>query len=59
MLINPTIFTVPLGFIGAYLGTVLSSRKKTEKGSFEEVLFKSTLDLELAYQKNIKGAVIT
>ena len=39
-LTNPTIITVPLGFIGAYLGTVLSARK-AETGRFEEVLFKS------------------
>ncbi|MFD3447394.1 cation acetate symporter [Microbacteriaceae bacterium 4G12] len=37
---NPTIFTVPLGFLGAYLGTVLS-RKKASKKEFAEVLFKS------------------
>ncbi len=41
-LANPTIFTVPLGFLGAYLGTVLSARKKkADTGNFEEVLFKS------------------
>ena len=41
-LANPTIFTVPLGFLGAYLGTVLSARKKkANTGNFEEVLFKS------------------
>lgn len=37
---NPTIFTVPLGFIGAYLGTILSTKKADEE-KFAEVLFKS------------------
>lgn len=40
-LANPTILTVPLGFIGAYAGTILSSKKRAETGRFEEVLFKS------------------
>ncbi len=38
-LANPTIFTVPLGFIAAYLGTVLSAKKET--GRYAEVLFKT------------------
>ncbi|MFS0594365.1 cation acetate symporter [Cytobacillus horneckiae] len=37
---NPTIFTVPLGFIGAYLGTTLSRTKESEN-NYAEVLFKS------------------
>ncbi len=40
-LANPTILTVPLGFLGAYLGTVLSSKKSASAGRYEEVLFKS------------------
>ena len=40
-LANPTIFTVPLGFLGVYLGTVFSSKKRTSTGNFEEVVFKS------------------
>ena len=40
ILSNPTIFTVPLGFIGAYLGTTLSRTKESEN-NYAEVLFKS------------------
>ena len=39
-MLNPTIYTVPLGFLGAYLGTVLS-KEKANTESFAEVLFKS------------------
>lgn len=37
---NPTIFTVPLGFLGAYLGTILSSEKVDEE-KYAEVVYKS------------------
>ena len=36
---NPTIFTVPLGFIGAYLGSTVLSKEKEDKNKFAEVLF--------------------
>ncbi len=39
-LMNPTIFTVPLGFLGAYFGTILS-RERTNEEKFAEVLFKA------------------
>jgi cation/acetate symporter len=50
-LTNPTIFTVPLGFLGVYLGTVLSSRKK-ETGRYEEVLFKSNTGYGVSTPEN-------
>ena len=48
---NPTIFTVPLGFIGAYLGTVLS-KEKEDKNKFAEVLFKSNTGYGISSAKN-------
>lgn len=37
---SPGIVSIPLGFIGAYLGTIFST-KRSETGLFEEVLVKS------------------
>ena len=37
---NPTIFTVPLGFLGAYSGTILSSEKVDEE-KYAEVVYRS------------------
>ena len=37
---NPTIFTVPLGFLGAYLGTILSTEKADEE-KYAEVVYRS------------------
>ena len=51
-LTNPTIFTVPLGFLGVYLGTVLSSKKQTSTGNFEEVMFKSNTGYGLSSAKD-------
>ncbi|KQL33916.1 symporter [Bacillus sp. FJAT-25509] len=39
-LTNPGIISIPLGFIAAYLGTVLSSKKENE-AKFDEILVKS------------------
>ncbi|UZJ79364.1 cation acetate symporter [Fictibacillus sp. KU28468] len=39
-LASPGIVSIPLGFLGAYLGTILSSRK-SETGNFQEILVKS------------------
>lgn len=47
---NPTIFTVPLGFIGAYLGTILSAKKADEE-KFAEVLFKSNTGCGISIAK--------
>jgi cation/acetate symporter len=49
---NPTIFTVPLGFLGAIIGTVLTSKKKEARGSFEEVLFKSNTSFGISSPEN-------
>lgn len=51
-LTNPTIFTVPLGFLGIYLGTVLSSKKQAPTGNFEEVVFKSNTGYGISSAKN-------
>jgi cation/acetate symporter len=51
-LANPTIFTVPLGFLGAIIGTILASKKKAERGSFEEVLFKSNTSFGISTPEN-------
>jgi cation/acetate symporter len=48
---NPTIFTVPLGFIGAYLGTILS-KAKDEENRFAEVLFKSNTGYGISSAKD-------
>ncbi|MBM7649154.1 cation/acetate symporter [Bacillus ectoiniformans] len=50
-MMNPTIFTVPLGFLGAYLGTVLSKQKADEK-SYAEVLFKSNTGFGISSAKD-------
>ncbi|KON69456.1 symporter [Peribacillus butanolivorans] len=39
-LTSPGILSIPLGFLGAYLGTILSS-KKEHTGNFQEILVKS------------------
>ena len=49
---NPTIFTVPLGFLGVYLGTVLSSKKQASTGNFEEVVFKSNTGYGISSAKD-------
>ncbi|MGK9181889.1 cation acetate symporter [Priestia filamentosa] len=38
-LTSPGIVSIPLGFLGAYLGTILSTRRET--GNFDEILVKS------------------
>ena len=43
----PGIVSIPLGFIGAYIGTIFSTRSET--GRYDEVLIKSNLGL------NVKG----
>lgn len=39
-LASPGIVSIPLGFLGAYVGTILSTRKSTT-GNFQEILVKS------------------
>ncbi|MED4116287.1 cation acetate symporter [Priestia megaterium] len=39
-LTSPGILSIPLGFLGAYIGTVLSARK-SQSGEFQEILVKS------------------
>jgi cation/acetate symporter len=41
---NPGIVSIPLGFIGAYLGTVFSNKKADEK-KFDEILVKANTGL--------------
>jgi cation/acetate symporter len=48
---NPTIFTVPLGFLGAYLGTVLS-KSKIDESTFAEVLFKANTGHGISSSQN-------
>lgn len=43
-LTNPGIISIPLGFIGAYLGTVLSTKKADAK-KFDEILVKANTGL--------------
>ena len=38
---NPALFSVPAGFIAAYLGTVLSKTSREDKEKFAEVAFKA------------------
>ncbi|EIT84336.1 SSS family solute/sodium (Na+) symporter [Fictibacillus macauensis ZFHKF-1] len=38
---SPGIVSIPLGFLGAYVGTIVA-RKRSERGNFEEMLVKST-----------------
>ncbi|MCG7406253.1 cation acetate symporter [Paenibacillus sp. ACRRX] len=40
-LTNPGIISIPLGFIGAWLGTMLSSRPVTSDAKFDEVVVKA------------------
>ncbi|WP_338473039.1 cation acetate symporter [Niallia sp. XMNu-256] len=51
-LANPTIFTVPLGFIGAYVGTILYAKKSPNKGRYEEVVFKSNTGFGISAPEN-------
>jgi cation/acetate symporter len=41
-LTNPGIISIPLGFLGAYLGTIFSSKKSDEK-KYEEILVKANI----------------
>jgi len=43
---NPGIISIPLGFIGAYLGTIFSSRKE-DPAKFDEILVKANTGLHL------------
>ncbi|MBP6115391.1 MAG: sodium/solute symporter [Neisseriaceae bacterium] len=38
---NPTIFTIPLGFLGAYIGTLIGRRNQNLADDYDEVLFKA------------------
>ena len=49
-MLNPTIITVPLGFMGAIFGTLLS--KEINKKSFAEVLFKSNTGYGISSAKD-------
>lgn len=49
-MLNPTIITVPLGFLGAYIGTILS--KEGSKESFAEVVFKSNTGFGISEAKD-------
>ena len=49
-MLNPTIYTVPIGFLGAFLGTILS--KQENKKSFAEVLFKSNTGFGVSEAKD-------
>jgi len=40
-IVNPTLVSVPLGFLGAILGTMLTRRSKTGEEHFEEVFFRA------------------
>ncbi|CAM3829164.1 cation acetate symporter [Mesobacillus zeae] len=44
-LTNPGIVSIPLGFLGAYLGTVLSSKKADAK-KFDEILVKANTGIQ-------------
>jgi cation/acetate symporter len=45
-LANPGIVSIPLGFIGAFLGTVLSG-KKADAAKFDEILVKANTGIDL------------
>jgi cation/acetate symporter len=51
-LANPGIISIPLGFIGCYLGTVLSSEKASER-SFSELFVRS--ETGLGAEKALSG----
>lgn len=38
---NPGIISIPLGFLGAWLGTVLSSNKTVDEETFAEIQVKA------------------
>ncbi|MFV9510319.1 cation acetate symporter [Tepidibacillus sp. LV47] len=44
---NPGIISIPLGFIGAYLGTLFSSRKE-DPAKYDEILVKANTGLHLS-----------
>jgi cation/acetate symporter len=44
-LIFPAIFTVPLGFLGCWLGTMLSGERQEAERSYEELLVRSEIGL--------------
>ncbi|MGD6816436.1 solute symporter family protein [Metabacillus sp. 113a] len=47
-LTNPGIISIPLGFIGAFLGTVLS-RKKEAEGKFDEIVVRANTGIKGDY----------
>jgi cation/acetate symporter len=44
-LANPGIVSIPLGFLGAYLGTIFSSKKADQK-KFDEILIKANTGMK-------------
>ncbi len=40
-LVNPTVFSMPLGFAGAVLGTLLGGRSLENEARFDEVAFRA------------------
>jgi cation/acetate symporter len=40
-IVNPTILSMPLGFLGAVLGTWLGGRNRADEERFEEVRFRA------------------
>src|SRR5271170_7219310 len=40
-LVNPTILSMPLGFVGAILGTLLAGRDRANESRFDDVLFRA------------------
>jgi cation/acetate symporter len=42
---NPGIVSIPLGFLGAYIGTVVSSKKEDAK-KFDEILVKANTGMK-------------
>lgn len=46
-LTNPGIISIPLGFIGAWIGTIVSSRSKDADAKFDEVLVKANTGIHM------------
>ncbi|WCR27678.1 cation acetate symporter [Paenibacillus thiaminolyticus] len=46
-LTNPGIISIPLGFIGAWIGTMVSSRSKDADAKFDEVLVKANTGIHM------------
>lgn len=46
-LTNPGIISIPLGFIGAWIGTIVSSRSKDQDAKFDEVLVKANTGIHM------------